>query len=111
MTQFQVVAPIKHPPALPLPEDLRKTQSLGGGHQEIVSTSPALAEIQQAQSIFCRFWIVANEIFLIYRDNESGVKSLAFALRKYHKLLALVDTLPKSMVRQDRSSHWVLILQ
>lgn len=111
MAQFQVVAPIEHPPAMPLPEDLRKTQALESSHEESVSISPASAEIQQAQSIFCRFWIIVNEIFLIYRDSEIEARSLAFALGKYHKLLALVDTLPKSMVRQDRTPHWVLILQ
>lgn len=112
MSQFHVVEPIKHPPTMPLPEELRADQAVQPDHEEeTVSISPALAEIQQAQSIFCRLWIIMNEILLIYRDSEIGAMSLAFALSKYHKLLALVDTLPKSMVRQDKTPHWVLIFQ
>lgn len=112
MSQFHVVAPLEHPPTMPLPEDLRRSQALEGNQQiESVSISPALAEVQQAQTIFCRLWIIVNEIFLIYRDNEVGARSLAFALGKFHKLLELVDTLPKSMIRQDKTPHWVLIFQ
>ncbi|KAF2633415.1 hypothetical protein BU25DRAFT_444170 [Macroventuria anomochaeta] len=110
MAQFHVVPPIEHPPTIPLPEELRSSQALESSHErDTVSISPALAEVQQAQSIFCRLWIIANEIFLIYRDSEIGARSLAFALGKYRKLLDLVDTLPKSMVRQEKSPHWVLI--
>lgn len=70
-----------------------------------------LVEVQQGQSIFCRLWAIVNEILLIYRDGKLGARSLAFALGKYHKILALADSLPKSMLRLGKTPHWVLILQ
>ena len=112
MVQFQVVPPIEYPPIMPLPEELRNSQAFDSSQEEeTVGISPALAEVQQAQSIFCRLWIIVNEIFLIYRDGEIGARSLAFALGKYRKLLELADTLPKSMTRQEKTPHWVLIFQ
>jgi hypothetical protein len=110
MVQFQVVQPLEHPPVMPLPEELRSNRAIeGSNEQDTVSTSPALSEMQQAQSVFCRLWTIVNEIFLIYRDSKIGARSLAFALGKYRKLLGLIDTLPKSMTRQDKTPHWVLI--
>ncbi|KZM24620.1 DNA binding [Ascochyta rabiei] len=110
MSQFQVVAPLEHPPTMPLPEDLRANQAPDDSHmEEAGNVSPVFTEVQQAHSIFCRLWVIVNEIFLVYRDNKIGARSLAFALGKYHKLLELVSTLPKSMVRADNTPHWVLI--
>lgn len=104
--------PLERPPILPLPEDLRKSQaSEDDNSEETEDMSPALTEVQQAQSVFCRFWVIVNEIFIIYRDSKIGARSLAFALGKYHKILDLVQTLPTSMVRQDKTPHWVLIFQ
>lgn len=112
MSQFQVVAPVEHPPTMPLPEDQKRQQaSENSCGNQADHSNPALAEVQQAQSIFCRLWIIVNEIFLIYRDREIGARSLAFALGKYHKLLELVGNLPKPMTRQDQTPHWVLIFQ
>jgi hypothetical protein len=112
MVQFQVVQPLEHPPVMPFPEELRSNRAIeGSNEQDTVSTSPALIEMQQAQSVFCRLWTIVNEIFLIYRDSKIGARSLAFALGKYRKLLGLIDTLPKSMTRQDETPHWVLIFQ
>ena len=110
MVQFQVVSPIKHPPAISLPEVLRE-QALENGDQECAKQSPALAEVRQAQSMFCRLWVIANEIFLIYRDSTIGARSLAFAFGKYNKILDLVGALPKTMIRQKEAPHWVLIFQ
>ncbi|KAJ4378743.1 hypothetical protein N0V86_005614 [Didymella sp. IMI 355093] len=110
MVQFQVVQPLERPPVMPLPEEIRSNKAIESSREkDKVSTSPALAEMQQAQSIFCRLWITTNEIFLIYRDSKIGARSLAFALGKYRALLDLIDTLPKSMIRQDKTPHWVLI--
>jgi hypothetical protein len=112
MSQFQVVAPVKNPPTMPFPEDLRRDHASETNlEKETATISTLLVEAQQAQSIFCRLWIIANEIFLIYRDDNDGARSLAFALGKYHKLLELAGDLPKSMIRQDRTPHWVLIFQ
>lgn len=111
MVQFQVVLPIEHPPGLPLPEVLREQALERSGQKESDSLSPALAEVQQAQSMFCRLWVIANEIFLIYRDSTIGARSLAFAFGKYNKILELVKTLPKAMLRQEKTPHWVLIFQ
>lgn len=112
MVQFQVIQPLEHPPAMPLPERLgSKEANKGNNEQDTVSTSPALREMQQAQSVFCRLWTIVNEVFLIYRDSKVGARSLAFALGKYRKLLNLIDTLPFSMTRQDKAPHWVLIFQ
>ncbi|KAH6642662.1 hypothetical protein C7974DRAFT_106916 [Boeremia exigua] len=110
MAQFQVVSPLEHPPTLPLPELLRRDQAHENNYQnETDRSSPALIQLQQAQSIFCRFWVIVNEIFLIYRDSKFGARSLAFALGKYKKLLELVDALPKSMAKQEQAPHWVLV--
>lgn len=112
MVQFQVVQPLEHPPVLPFPEELRSNKAIEGSRErDTVSTSPALGEMQQAQSVFCRLWTIANEIFLIYRDSKIGARSLAFALGKYRKILDLIDTLPESMLRQGKTPHWVLIFQ
>ncbi|KAF3034798.1 hypothetical protein E8E12_004363 [Didymella heteroderae] len=110
MVQFQVVQPLEHPPVMPLPEELRSNKvTEGSSEQNAVSTSPTLREVQQAQSVFCRLWTIVNEIFLIYRDSKIGARSLAFALGKYRKLLDLIDTLPESMIRREKTPHWVLI--
>lgn len=112
MVQFQVVQPLQHPPFIPLPEQVRSGTALESRDgRDTVSTSPALVEMQQAQSMFCRLWTIVNEVFLIYRDGKTGARSQAFALGKYRKLLNLLDTLPKSMIRQDKTPHWVLIFQ
>lgn len=112
MVQFQVVPPIEHPPAISLPEELRRLQALQSNDEGASKcTSPALEEVQQAQSIFCKLWVIANEIFLIYRDSAPGARSLAFAFAKYTKILDLVQALPKIMVRQEKTPHWVLIFQ
>ncbi|KAJ4357060.1 hypothetical protein N0V95_002798 [Ascochyta clinopodiicola] len=95
---------------MPLLEDLRANQAPDDNHiKDTDDVSPALKEVQQAHSIFCRLWVIVNEVFLVYRDDKIGARSLAFALGKYHKLLELVATLPKSMVRADKTPHWVLI--
>ncbi|KAJ4985949.1 hypothetical protein SVAN01_08531 [Stagonosporopsis vannaccii] len=109
MAQFQVVSPVEHPPVISLPEVLREQALRHSQQEERNKPSPALAEVQQAQSMFCRLWVIANEIFLIYRDSTIGARSLAFAFAKYNKILALVEALPKAMVRQENAPHWVLI--
>ncbi|KAF1926748.1 uncharacterized protein M421DRAFT_93664 [Didymella exigua CBS 183.55] len=110
MVQFQVVQPLEHPPVMSLPEESRINEGFkSSGKQDTVSTSPALAEMQQARLVFCRLWTIVNEVFLIYRDNKIRARSLAFAIGKYRKLLDLIDTLPEPMTRQDKTPHWVLI--
>ncbi|KAF9701168.1 hypothetical protein EKO04_000294 [Ascochyta lentis] len=110
MSQFQVVAPLEHPPTIPLPEDLWINQESDNSNtNEADNVSPALAEVQQAHSVFCRLWVIVNEVLLVYRDDKIGARSLAFALGKYHKLLELMGRLPESMLRQDNTPHWVLI--
>lgn len=112
MVQFQVVAPIEQPPAMSLPEVLRKGHAHESSDQEGAhGPSPALAEVQQAQSFFCKLWVIANEVFLIYRDSTIGARSLAFAFGKYNKILELIKVLPKTMLRQEKTPHWVLIFQ
>ncbi|KAJ8115819.1 hypothetical protein OPT61_g2622 [Boeremia exigua] len=110
MAQFQVVSPVEHPPVIPLPEMLKRSQALENREEDKNnSKSPTLAEVQQAQCIFSKLWIIANEVFLIYRDSKIGARSLAFAFGKYHKLLELVDALPISLIRKEEAPHWVLI--
>ena len=56
-------------------------------------------------------WVIVNEVYFIYRDSKLSARSLGFALGKYRKLLELADTLPRSMLRLEKTPHWVLILQ
>lgn len=112
MAQFQVLPPLEHPPTVPMPEELRRNQSPESSPRDDGTViGSTLAELQQAQTIFCKFWIIVNEIFFIYRDSTLGARSLGFALGKYRKLLELADNLPKSMLRIEKTPHWVLILQ
>ena len=112
MVQFQVLPPLQHPPTVPLPEEIRNSQSRESSRKaESVGISLALAEVKQAQSIFCRLWVIVNEVYFIYRDDKLSAKSLGFALGKYNKLLELAGTLPQSMLRLGKTPHWVLILQ
>lgn len=112
MVQFQVLPPLQHPPTVPLPEEIRNSQSRESSRgTEGVGISLALAEVKQAQSIFCRLWVIVNEVYFIYRDSKLSARSLGFALGKYRKLLELADTLPRSMLRLEKTPHWVLILQ
>lgn len=60
---------------------------------------------------FSKLWTIINQVYLVYRDQESSGASLAFALFKFSQVLRLVDNLPLIMARSTRTPDHALMLQ
>jgi hypothetical protein len=95
-----------YPPKLPIPSDTGQ----GVPH-------PLHASTNSPFPYFCKFWTIASEVLLIYRRRHADESTLlSFALSRYHRLLALVDSLPDNMKRGSENqgaqyTHVVLQFQ
>lgn len=110
LTRLYLVPPVSSPPQLSLP-------GMCNGDNAPVKSSAlqsdveddALVELDRVLACISKFWLVMNQVFLVYRDSANPVGSLAFALSKYSKILRLADKLPKSLRRERSSTNHALI--
>jgi hypothetical protein len=95
----------RYPPTLPKPGDLSQNHP-----------PPFYTSTSSPFPYFCKFWTIASEVLLVYRQKHFDDSTLlSFALSRYQRLLALVDSLPDHMKRgsgkQGQYTHVVLQLQ
>lgn len=88
---------------------LRSEESTGLSDSNSEFPAEALAELDRVLACVSKFWLIMNQVFTVYRDQERNVASLAFALSKYSKLLHLADHLPESLRRQKVSMNHALM--
>lgn len=107
----------RFPPKLPIPRDF--------GQEGFVGSSSSASSYEPAQRVLpiymgntfplvCEFWHIMQEVSLAYfsrQEDPNANVSLDFAEIKYRELLAWMETLPASAIRNDCSPHHVMIFQ
>ncbi|KAI8943582.1 hypothetical protein NX059_001577 [Plenodomus lindquistii] len=110
MSRFYVTSPVPYPPKLPFPGQTQKEHGKTDSDEAPLGTQvEKFAQLNLSFATFSRFWLILNDVYLVYRDRENNVGSLSFALSKYHRLLQLADDLPDHMQRKERSENQALI--
>ena len=104
--------PVSYPPRLPFPGKVSTILNPLDDPDAMPGAPTArLAVMDRVLECVSKTWIILNEVYLVYRDQENNVGSLAFALSKYSKLLQLADDLPDMLLRRRRSTNHALMFQ
>lgn len=104
--RFYMASPIPFPPKLPLPGTIEKNTKASS-----VESEESFALLDLVLATFSKFWLILNDVNLLYQSQDNDGISLAFALSKYSKLLRLTDDLPTTLIRRKRTSHFALMFQ
>lgn len=105
---------IMYPPALPIPGDRDVSWPLSGSSGNPAwEPQPLPNYMGSTFTHLSRLCVMVQEIQIMYRGNTNNPipkrASLAFAEFKYQKLLQWSDTLPQSMVYNEKSESHIFV--